>query len=66
LASKPCIAVYPVNGWWRLRPFLKRFDSRIRYALVVSIRSEEQPVDLYTPIATQLEIGIPAEISTTE
>jgi hypothetical protein len=65
LASKPCIAVYPVNGWWRLRPFLKRFDSRIRYALVVSIRSEEQPVDLYTPIATQLGIGIPAEISTT-
>jgi hypothetical protein len=65
LASKPCIAVYPVNGWWRLRPFLKRLDSRIRYALVASIRSEEQPVDLYTPIATQLGIGIPAEISKT-
>lgn len=65
LASKSCIAVYPVNGWWRLRPFLKRFDSRIRYALVVSIRSEEQPVDLYTPIATQLGISVPVEISST-
>lgn len=65
LASKPCLAVYPVNGWWRLRPFLKRFDSRIRYALVVSIRSEEQPVDLYTPIANQLGISVPVEISST-
>jgi hypothetical protein len=65
LASKPCIAVYPVNGWWRLRSFLRRYDSRIRYALVVSIRSEEQPIDLYTPIALQLGIPIEVQIPST-
>jgi Subtilase family len=60
LASKSCIAVFPVNGWWRLRPFKKCYDRRIRYSLVVSLRSPEQTVDLYTPIAVQL--GIPASV----
>ena len=59
LASKPCVAVYPVNGWWRLRQHLKRYDSRLRYSLVVSLRSPEQPVDLYTPIAQQLALPVP-------
>ncbi len=58
LASKPCIAVYPVSGWWRLRHHLERYNSRLRYALVVSLRSPDQPVDLYTPIAQQLAVPI--------
>lgn len=61
LASKGKIAVYPVNGWWRLRPHLNRFDSTIRYALIVSLRSPEQDVDLYTPIAVQ--VGVPVAIN---
>jgi hypothetical protein len=56
LGSKPCIAVYPVSGWWRLRPHLGRFNDTVRYTLVVSLRSPEQAVDLYTPIATELGI----------
>jgi hypothetical protein len=54
LASKPSIAVFPVNGWWKLRHHLGRYNNRIRYALVVSIRSPEQAVDLYTPIVNQI------------
>jgi hypothetical protein len=60
LGSKSKIAVYPVSGWWRLRPPLKRYEKTLRYALVVSLRSPEQPVDLYTPIAT--ELGLPTDI----
>lgn len=59
LGSKPRIAVYPVSGWWRLRPHLRRFDSRIRYSLVVSLRAPNQAVDLYTPIMQQIAVPIP-------
>jgi len=62
LGSKPCIAVYPVSGWWRLRPHLKRYEDRVRYSLVVSLRSPEQAVDLYTPIATELGINTLTEL----
>jgi hypothetical protein len=60
LGSKSKIAVYPVTGWWRLRQPLKRYGNTVRYALVVSLRSPEQEVDLYTPIAT--ELGLPTDI----
>jgi hypothetical protein len=62
LGSKPCIAVYPVSGWWRLRKHLGRFNDTVRYALVVSLRSPEQAVDLYTPIATELGLPTPVPV----
>lgn len=55
------IAVYPVIGWWRERAYLKCYDKRVRYSLVVSISTPEANVDLYTPIITQIE----AETQTT-
>ncbi|MGB7748303.1 MAG: hypothetical protein WBN75_13565 [Verrucomicrobiia bacterium] len=59
LAEKSHIAVFPVNGWWRLRKHLKRYDSHIRYSLVVTIRTSAQNIDIYTPIETQIRIAIP-------
>ncbi|MEI7731003.1 MAG: S8 family peptidase [Verrucomicrobiota bacterium] len=58
LAEKNQIAVYPVNGWWRLRPHLQRHNSRLRYALVVTIRTPEQDVDIYTAISTQVHVPV--------
>ncbi len=63
LGSKARIAVYPVSGWWRLRPHLKRYEDTVRYALIVSLRSPEQAVDLYTSIAVELGIASPTELS---
>ena len=54
LAEKNHVAVFPVNGWWRLRRHLGQHDRRLRYALVVSIRTGAIGVDLYTPIETQI------------
>jgi hypothetical protein len=54
-SRKDFIGVYPVNGWWRLRKFLGRYDSTLRFGLVVTIALPEQEVDLYTEIATQIE-----------
>ena len=62
LASRGCLAVYPVVGWWKTRQALARYDRAARYALVVSIRAPEVDVDLRTEVANQ--IGVPVEIET--
>lgn len=54
LASRGVIAIYPALGWWKTRPVLERYNQRIRYSLVVSIRAPDIDVDLYTPIANQI------------
>ncbi len=51
LAQRGFIGVYPVIGWWRERHQLERWSSRARYSLVVTIRTPEADVDIYTPVA---------------
>lgn len=60
LARSGRLAVYPVGGWWKRNRARDREGKAVRYALVVSLRTPESGIDLYTPIATQL--GIPVEI----
>ena len=50
LASRNMLYIRPISGWWREREALRRFDSKARYALVVSIETPEAEIDLYTPI----------------
>jgi hypothetical protein len=54
LANRGFVAVYPAKGWWRTRPAQERYDLPARYSLVVSIRTPETDVDLYTPVAQQV------------
>lgn len=63
LAEKNHIAVIPVSGWWRERKRLGRVNSQLRYALVVTIRTPPNQVDIYTPVAT--EIGVPVIVPST-
>jgi hypothetical protein len=65
LADAGVIAVHPVGGWWKYARRDDREDREIRYALLISLKTSEEGIDLYTPIATQLELPIPAEITTT-
>lgn len=51
LADKGCIAVYPVNGWWKERKHLKRWDRKARYSLIVTIKTPSEKIDIYTPVA---------------
>ena len=57
------IAVFPVIGWWRERDYLKRYDKKVRYSLIVSLSTPKTDTDLYTPIITQItpttKISIP-------
>jgi hypothetical protein len=66
LANRGFIAVYPAKGWWRTRPAQERYDLPARYSLVVSIRTPETDVDLYTPIAQQVaaQTAVPVVVTT--
>ncbi len=63
LARCSNVAVYPVGGWWKYNRRKDRRDLPVRYALLLSLHTEEQGVDLYTPIATQLNVPVPTEIT---
>lgn len=62
LATSKYLSVSPVIGWWKERTHLGRWDSNARYALVVTISTTDHEVDLYTPIATELNVSV--EITT--
>ena len=61
LAQRGAVAVYPVTGWWKERPSHDHSERGARYALVVSIETPGQDVDIWTPVAQ--EVGIPIEIT---
>jgi hypothetical protein len=63
LANRGTVAVYPVTGWWKENKARDRSDRGVRYALVVSIETPEQDVDIWTPVAQQIGVTIPIEVS---
>ena len=59
LAERGVVGIYPVSGWWKDQPKRDRSNFGARYALALSIETEAQEVDIWTPVAQQ--IGIPIE-----
>jgi hypothetical protein len=55
LAARGQIGVYPTMGWWRERRRHQRWNSKARYALIVSISTPATHVDLYTAVQTKIE-----------
>jgi hypothetical protein len=60
IATSNLIGIYPVAGWWRERSYLGFCDKRTRYSLIVSISTQKQEIDLYTPVAVKLNISVTA------
>jgi hypothetical protein len=60
LAERSYIGIIPVIGWWRQNTRHKKWDRQARYSLVVSISTPAEDVQLYTEIANQIGIAIPA------
>jgi hypothetical protein len=57
LAAKSHIAVFPVGGWWKDWKESERYETEVRYALVITLEVlDEVDVDLYTPIAAMLQV----------
>lgn len=65
LASSSLIAVFPRIGWWRERSNLMKWDKKTRYALIVSIHTPVESVDIYTPVAIQVGTTIPVSVEIT-
>jgi hypothetical protein len=65
LAQSNHIAIFPRIGWWRERSHLARWDRRTRYALIVSISTPEEHIDLYTPVAIKIGLVTPIVIDVT-
>jgi Subtilase family len=60
LATKNVIAIYPVGGWWKELKRQEKWHLIANYSLIVSIKTQDTEVDIYTPIQNQ--IAIPIEI----
>lgn len=59
LAARGLIGVYPVKGWWQEQPKRDRSAHGARYALIVSIQTDAEGVDIWTPVAQQ--VGVPIQ-----
>jgi hypothetical protein len=53
------IGVYPVSGWWKDQPNRDRSRFGARYSLIVTIETDAEGIDIWTPVAQ--EIGVPVE-----
>ncbi len=57
LAERGTIGIYPVSGWWKDQPKRDRSELGARYSLIVTIETEAEDFDIWTPVAQ--EIGVP-------
>lgn len=57
LSESNYVAVYPTAGWWKTMNSLKKYNSRVRYSLVVTLSTPNVEAKLYTAITNV--IGIP-------
>ena len=62
LAERGHIAVFPVMGWWKSIPRHKRWGNQARYSLIVTIKTPETEIDLYTPVANMISTPVAIEI----
>jgi hypothetical protein len=65
LAAMGMLAVHPIGGWWKNNLRKDRIDRGVRYALITSLRTAEQGVDLYSPIAVQLDLPVETAVPAT-
>lgn len=63
LADSNLIAVAPLMGWWKTRPWLNKWDKKSRYSLIVSISTPAEGVDIYTPVTQKIENRIKRTIT---
>lgn len=62
LAMRGAIAVYPTSGWWKEAKHRSSAEPTARYALVASIETPEQDVDIWTPVAQEIGVETAIEI----
>jgi hypothetical protein len=56
LAEKGFVAVYPVVGWWKDLVRQQKWNRSARYSLIVTLKTPETSIDIYTPIANLITV----------
>lgn len=62
LAKRSVLCVKPVSGWWKQRSNVEVCERSARYALVITIDSCGQEIDLHTPISVSIGKEIEVQI----
>lgn len=62
LAQMRHVCVYPVTGWWKTRPHLKRYTDKGRYSLVVSVDTNDVSNDIYTPVMQEVQVLLSSKV----
>lgn len=63
LAGRDTLCIKPVGGWCRDRATREVCNTKRRYALIVTLKSSDIEVDLYTPIKTHIDALVDVEIA---
>ncbi|MNR44233.1 hypothetical protein D3C85_1629460 [compost metagenome] len=58
MSERNILAVFPKNGWYKNLKRQNKFNEVVRYSLIVSLETEENDIDLYTPVMNQLTIPV--------
>ncbi|MGG7034455.1 MAG: S8 family peptidase [Flavobacterium sp.] len=58
MSERNIIAVFPKNGWYKNLKRQNKFNEVVRYSLIVSLETEENNIDLYTPVMNQVSITL--------
>ena len=64
LMTRNHICIKPVGGWWLNRAKANIRAQKARYAVVLSLHSDENEVDLHTPITAIVETALGVETIT--
>lgn len=59
LSTRNILAVYPKSGWYKTRKKLNKYNTAVRYSLIVSIETDNADVNIYNPVLAQIPIGVP-------
>ena len=56
LSTRNIVAIYPKAGWYKTRKKLIRLaETKVRYSLIMTIETEDQQVDIYTPVMNLIQ-----------
>jgi hypothetical protein len=58
LAARGLVGIYPVTGWWKELQARDQSEIGARYALLISIDTPVEGVDIWTPVAIEAEVPI--------
>lgn len=61
LAARDMICIRPIGGWWRNRASVDILTRKTRYALVMTLETDDAEVDFHTPISTIVNNRIDTE-----